>query len=141
IIPFDPNKAKALLAQAGWKDSDGDGILDKVIDGRKTPFKFQILLNSGNDRRKSIGLIFVQDLKKIGVDASTQSIDGTLCLIRTRDGAYDGYIGGWVSSVVEGDMRQLWHSSQSARGGSNYVRFRNARVDSLIEAIRSEFDF
>jgi peptide/nickel transport system substrate-binding protein len=141
IIPYDLNKAKALLTQAGWSDSDGDGILDKVINGRKTPFTFQILLNSGNERRKSMGLIFGQELKKIGINATTQSIDWALFLDRTRDGDYDAYIGGWVSGVTEGDMYQIWHSASAARGGSNYVRFRNARVDELIEQIRGEFDF
>jgi peptide/nickel transport system substrate-binding protein len=141
VIPYDLNKAKALLAQAGWSDTDGDGVLDKVINGRKTPFKFQILLNSGNERRKSMGLIFVQALKQIGVDASTQSIDWALFLDRTRDGDYDAFIGGWVSSVDEGDMYQIWHSASAERGGSNYVRFRNARVDELIEKIRGEFDY
>lgn len=141
IIKYDLTKAKTLLAEAGWSDSDGDGVLDKVINGRKTPFKFQILLNSGNERRKSMGLIFVQELKKIGIDASTQSIDWALFLDRTRDGDYDAYIGGWAMGVTEGDMYQIWHSSSAQRGGSNYIRYRNPRIDELIEQIRGEFDF
>ena len=141
IIPYDLARAKSLLAQAGWSDTDGDGVLDKVINGRRSPFRFRVMINSGNERRKGIGLIFVQALKDIGIDASMQSIDWALFLDRTRDGDYDAYIGGWALGVTEGDMYQIWHSKSAERGGSNYVRFRNARVDELIDAIRAEFDF
>jgi peptide/nickel transport system substrate-binding protein len=141
IIKYDLEAAKQLLTQAGWSDSDGDGILDKVIDGKKTKFDFKILLNSGNKRRESMALIFVQALKKIGINASTSTIDWALFLNRTRDGDYDAYIGGWAGNVTEGDMYQIWHSKSAERGGSNYVKFRNQRVDQLIEQIRGEFDF
>ena len=141
IIPYDIAKAKALLTQAGWADTDADGILDKNIDGKKTKFSFKVLLNSGNDRRAKIATIFVQELKKIGIDASTSSLDWALFLDRTRDAAYDAYIGGWAMNVVEGDMYQIWHSESATRGGSNYVKFRNPQVDTLIGQIRSEFDF
>ncbi|MBC8145249.1 MAG: hypothetical protein H7X80_06655 [bacterium] len=140
-IPYDLNKSKQLLAQAGWSDTDNDGIVDKVLDGRKTPFRFQVLINQGNERRKQVALIFVQELKKLGIDASAQSIDWALFLDRTRDGDYDAFIGGWASDVKEGDMYQIWHSKSAERGGSNYVRFKNARVDELIEKIRGEFDY
>ncbi len=137
IIKYDLDEAKQLLAEAGWKDTDGDGILDK--DGK--PFRFTIMLNSGNQRRASIALVFAEALKQIGIDASTQSLDWALMLNRLRDGKYDATIAGWAMNVTEGDMYQIWHSESASNGGSNYVRFRNHTVDSLIEAIRSEFDF
>ena len=58
--PFDPKRALELLNQAGWNDSDGDGILDKVIDGKKMPLRFEIKVNSGNATRKSVALALLK---------------------------------------------------------------------------------
>ncbi|MCB0710873.1 MAG: hypothetical protein KDD67_00935 [Ignavibacteriae bacterium] len=141
IIDFDLEKSKEILDQAGWKDSDGNGIRDKVIDGKKTDLTFKILLNSGNAQRKQMALIFIDALRKIGVTATTDELDWSVFLDRTRDGEYDAYIGGWAMGVTEGDMYQLWHSESSKNGGSNYVRFRNPELDRIIETIRGTFDF
>jgi len=141
IIKYDLAEAKRLLAEAGWSDSDGDGVLDKVIDGVKTPFRFSVLLNSGNQARQQMAILFVNELKKIGVDASTTSLDWSTFLKNTRDKQYDAYVGGWAMSPTEGDLYQIWHSKSAETGGSNYVSFRNKEVDGLIEQIRGEFDF
>jgi len=140
IIPFSLDSARTLLAAAGWRDTDGDGVLDKVIDGRKTPFRFSILLNSGNQSRQQIAIIFINDLRRLGIDASSRTLDWATFLDNTRDGQYDAYIGGWVMGVREGDLYQIWHSKSAEKGGSNYVKYRNADVDRLIEAFRGEFD-
>lgn len=140
VIPFNLDTARARLATAGWKDTDGDGVLDKVIDGRTTPFRFSILLNSGNQSRQQMAIIFINDLKRIGIDASSRTLDWATFLKNTRDGQYDAYIGGWVMGVREGDLYQIWHSKSAEKGGSNYVKFRNADVDRLIEEFRGEFD-
>ncbi len=140
-IPYDLEKAKQLLAQAGWSDSDGNGILDKVINGQKTDMRFKILLNSGNKARESMALIFVDALKKIGVDASTTSLEWATFLQRTRDGDYDVLVGGWAMSATEGDMYQIWHSKSAEKGGSNYIFYKNPQLDAIIEQIRGEFDF
>src|SRR4030095_13894288 len=70
-IKFDPEKAKKLLEEAGWKDTDGNGILDKIVDGSKKEFKFTYLLNT-NESRKQTCLVIADALKKVGIVAEIQ---------------------------------------------------------------------
>lgn len=141
VIEMDLDEARRLLEEAGWKDSDGDGVRDKVIDGKKTNLAFKIQLNSGNQARKQMALIFIDALNRIGVNASTVSFEWAIFLDRMDKREYDAYIGGWAMNPTEGDMYQIWHSDQATSGGSNYVGFKNDRVDELIEKIRGEFDY
>ena len=140
-IPYDLDKARALLDQAGWKDTVGDGVRDKVVDGKKVKMEFNIMLNSGNNNRRQMAVIFSEALKQIGVSANPSTLEWAVFLERLDKHEFDACIGGWVSGVTEGDMFQIWHSESSVVGGSNYVSFKNPRVDQLIETIRGEFDF
>lgn len=141
IIKYDLAVAAKMLDEAGWKDSDGDGMRDKVLDGKKTTFRFSIMLNQGNQARQQMAILLVSELKRIGIDASTETLDWSTYLKRLDGGEFDAYIGGWVMGVVEGDMYQIWHSKSAETGGSNRVQFKNPEVDKLIETIRGEFDF
>ncbi|HXF74867.1 MAG TPA: peptide-binding protein [Methylomirabilota bacterium] len=138
--PFDPQKALELLKEAGWRDTDGDGILDKTIDGRKVPFRFEIKINSGNTTRKSVALTLQDELKKHGIEASVREIDWTIFLSDVKAHKFDAVILGWSMSVSEPDAYQVWHSSQAANGGSNHISYKNARVDRILEQYRREFD-
>jgi peptide/nickel transport system substrate-binding protein len=139
-IPYDPKKALALLAEAGWKDSDGDGILDKTIDGKKLPFRFEIKFNSGNPTRKSVALTLQDELKKHGIAATVRELDWTVFLSQVKERNYDAMILGWSMSVTEPDAYQVWHSSQAANKGSNHIAYKNPRVDKILEDYRREFD-
>jgi peptide/nickel transport system substrate-binding protein len=138
-VTYDLEAARVQLTEAGWSDSDGDGVLDKVIDGVVTPFRFTILLNSGNEKRATMARIIAGALRTLGIEARTDALDWALFLDRTRDHEFDAYIGGWAQSVTETDPYNIWHSSQSS-GGSNYVQFASAEADSLIELMRTEVD-
>jgi len=138
--PFDPKKAMELLAEAGWKDTDGDGILDKVIDGRRIPFRFETKINSGNAVRKSVALVLVDELKKHGIAASVREIDWTIFLNDVKNHNFDAVVLGWSMSTTEPDAYQVWHSSQAANKGSNAISYKNARVDQILEQYRREFD-
>lgn len=139
-IPYDPNKAAQLLDEAGWKDTDGDGVREKTIDGRKVPLAFDILVNAGNEVRLQIAQIIKQEAEKVGMKVNILSLEWSVFLERTKKHDFDAYIGAWVGSHNPQDLKQIWHTSSWAEGGSNYVGFGNAQTDALIEAIREELD-
>ncbi len=138
--PFDPPKALALLTEAGWKDTDGDGILDKIIDGERVPFRFELKFNSGNSIRRSVALALQDELKKHGIAVTVRQLDWTIFLDDVRHHKFDAMILGWAMSVNEPDAFQVWHSSQAANKGSNMISFKNQRVDQILEEYRQEFD-
>jgi peptide/nickel transport system substrate-binding protein len=138
--PYNPQKALELLTGAGWKDTDGDGILDKEIDGQKVPFRFEIKFNSGNDTRKSVALALQDELRKHGIDASVRALDWTIFLDDVRNHRFDAVILGWAMSVNEPDDYQVWHSSQAENKGSNMISYKNPRVDAILEEYRRTFD-
>lgn len=137
---FNPEEAKKLFAQAGWSDSNGDGILDKMIDGKRVDFKFTILLNAGNEIRENIALLLSDEAKKVGVKVELQRLEWSVFLENVKSSQFDAIIGAWVEDPTPPDLYQLWHSSQADNKGSNYPGFKNKRVDELIEKNRVEFD-
>lgn len=138
--PFDPNKAIALLNEAGWKDTDGDGVLDKVIDGKKVPLRFEIKINAGNATRKSVALVLLDELKQHGIAAAVRELDWTIFLNDVKNHQFDAVVLGWQMQTTEPDAYQVWHSSQAANKGSNAISYKNPRVDEILELYRREFD-
>ncbi|MCZ6625891.1 MAG: peptide-binding protein [Deltaproteobacteria bacterium] len=138
--PYDPKKGLALLREVGWRDTDGDGVLDKMMDGKTIPFRFEIKFNSGNQIRKSVALTLQDELKKHGITATVRQLDWTIFLDDVRNHKFDAMILGWAMSVNEPDAYQLWHSSQAANKGSNMISYKSARVDEILENYRREFD-
>jgi peptide/nickel transport system substrate-binding protein len=141
-LGYDPDRALDLLAEAGWDDTDGDGLLDKMIDGKRVPFSFEILVNSGNQMRKDIALVLQNELSDIGVGCEVRELDWSIFLDRVKSKEYDAMVLGWTSSIVYApDAYQIWHSSQAAERGSNHIAFKNDEVDRILDDYRLEFDF
>jgi peptide/nickel transport system substrate-binding protein len=134
--PYDPERAKALLAEAGWRDSDGDGILDK--DGK--PLAFTIVTNQGNDLRVKSGEIIQRRFREVGVDVKLRVIEWASFLKEFIDpGNFDATILGW-STGPEPDQYDIWHSSKTGPRELNFIQFKNAEVDELLERGRRTFD-
>ena len=139
-VGYDPAKAKALLAQAGWSDVNGDGVLDKMINGRMTPFVLSILVNAGNEAREAIAVAFSDELRKVGVKLDVRKLEWSVFLENLRTRKFDLSIGAWVNDPIPSDPYQIWHSSQIGNKGSNYAGFSSSRADQLLEMNRVEFD-
>ena len=138
-IEFNVEKAKQLLSEAGWKDSDGDGVLEKMFDGRKVDFKFTYLLNTNESRKQTI-LVLADALKKVGIVAEIQTLEWSVFLEKLKKHEFDAFMGAWVLTDYPPDQYQTFHSSQAKNEGSNYSSYSNPEADKLMEQYRSEFD-
>src|SRR5690606_30667210 len=94
-LPFDLARARALLAEAGWKDSDGDGLVDQVIDGKRIPFEFTLMLYAGSPEWSALANIYKEDLLKIGIKLTVASVEWSVMQKRTDEKSFDAFTGGW----------------------------------------------
>jgi peptide/nickel transport system substrate-binding protein len=134
--PYDPKKAKELLAAAGWKDTDGDGILDK--DGQ--PFVFEIITNQGNEIRAKCAEIVQRRLSEIGIKVKIRVLEWAAFVndfINKR--RFDATILGWTIPL-DPDIYDVWHSSKTGPQELNFISYKNEEVDRLIEKGRDTFD-
>ena len=133
---FDIAKAKKLLAEAGWKDTDGDGILDK--DGKK--FSFTFMQISGSVSQQKIIPMIKEDMAKAGIDMQIQVFEWAVYIQRLENKNFDVCFLAWSLSY-EADPYQIWHSSQADKlHTSNHISFKNKEADRLITEIRKTFD-
>ena len=133
---YSPELAKKLLAEAGWRDEDGDGVLER--DGRK--FKFTLMYPNANETYKRMLPLIKEAMAKAGVQMELLGLEWSVCVQRLEKKSFDMCALGW-SGGLNPDPFQLWHSSQAdIEGSSNHIRFKNAEADRLIESIRVTFD-
>lgn len=133
---YNPDKARQLLAEAGWKDTTGDGILDK--DGQA--FTFTIVTNQGNDLRIKTGEIIQRRFREVGIDVRLRVIEWATFLKEfINPGNFDATILGWTGGP-EPDQYNIWHSSKTAPGQLNFIGFENAEIDGLLEQGRRVFE-
>ncbi len=136
---YDVELAKKMLAEAGWKDSNGDGTIDKTINGEKTEFKIDFTYNGGNDERKAVALMFQEEARKVGIEVNVVPQEWSIYLDNQKNHKFEMFYGAWISSPIPNDHKQIFHT-ESYNGGSNYVGFGNASSDALIDSIRIELN-
>ncbi len=134
-LPYDPATARALLAEAGWSDSDGDGVLDR--NGRS--FSFRILTNQGNDGRLKTATIIQRRLADVGVRVDVRVVEWAAFLkefVEKRD--FEAVVLGWGLDL-DPDQYIIWHSSKTGPSEFNFISYRNPEVDLLLERGRRTF--
>jgi peptide/nickel transport system substrate-binding protein len=131
--PFDMEKARQLLAEAGWREKNADGLL--VKDGK--PFTFEVLTNQGNDERKKIAEIVQAQLGELGVRVEIRILEWAAFLkehIKKRN--FEAIVMGWGIGI-DPDQYVVWHSSQNGPDQLNHISYANPEVDRLLEAGRT----
>ena len=139
IFSFNLEKAKELLAEAGWVDTDGDNIRDKIVDGEKLQMSFNLSYMSSPISQQLV-LIVQESMKQAGVDAIPTPMDFSLFYERAQNHEFDAMIGGWASSAAYSDPMQLWHTSSWLTNGSNFCGFGDAESDALIMEANTSID-
>lgn len=139
--PFNPHEAKRLLDEEGWIDLNGDGIRDKMINGKRVPFRFFLTYYSKNITTKVVCEYISTVLKEIGVDCQLKGVDITDLSQIFEDKNFDAIYMGWALGTPPENPRQLWHSSGAKeKGSSNAVGFANQEVDRIIDELDFEYD-
>jgi len=131
------SKAKRILAELGWEDSNNNGILDKVIQDQLVECELQYHFNSGNDQRKAIGYLLKNELNKIGISLQVNELEWITYLKALKNNEVQMFTSGKLTLPITPDFTSALHSS-SANGGRNYANYQNPVLDSLIESILME---
>ena len=134
-LRYDPPGARALFTAAGWRDTNGDGVLDK---GGK-PFKLELMIMSGSASTNQFAQMVQNEMKKVGVDLELATLESSVAIQRILSGNYQSaYMGFDLDN--DPDPFNVLHSSQFPPRGQNFVFYSNPEVDRLIETSRKELD-
>jgi peptide/nickel transport system substrate-binding protein len=126
----DPEQARALIAEAGWRDTNGDGIVER---GGK-PLRLVMHSTAGRTARERTEAVLQQQWRAIGVDLVIENLSapelfgdrGPL-----RSGRFDLALYGWTQPVDPSAIQVIYGSRYIPPNGQNFGRFRDARFDSL----------
>jgi peptide/nickel transport system substrate-binding protein len=140
--PHDPEAAKEMLAEAGWEDTDGDGILDKDLDddGEREPFRFTFLAIPNHPYQSRWVPMVRDDLKPIGIDMEVQLAEWAVFQKQIEEFDFDATSFYW-SGGIESDPYQLWHGSQAdVKKSSNIAGFDHEEANTIMETARRTLD-
>ena len=137
IKPYqrDVKKAEQLLEEADWIDHDGDGIRDKIIDGKKVNFEFSVLVTPKQDRIDICNLLR-QNLDEIGIICNIQSLEFPVLIEKMEKRNFQAAFGGWGTGTDPDTSDNIWGTDKER----NYANYFNPEVDRLYAEGRAEFD-
>jgi peptide/nickel transport system substrate-binding protein len=124
---YDAEKAKALLAEDGWKPGK-DGIL--VKDGKR--FSFELQYNAGNSRREQVAAVIQENLKDVGIEVTPKGIDfATWIDQNVTPGKYPAVLLSWSLSNPDPDGESIFSSKYFPPAGQNAGWYKNDKIDQL----------
>jgi len=136
-LPYDPEQGQRLLAEAGYRDRNGDGVL-QTPDG--APFVVTLNTPAGSETYQQVAMFVRDSYRRAGIDFRVKPLEWQVLIERlkqTRD--FDAVALGWTGSL-EGDPFQIFHSSTIPPPGDNATSYANPELDQLIEKARMALD-
>jgi peptide/nickel transport system substrate-binding protein len=132
LIPpvYDIELARKMLKDAGWEDTNNDGVVDKEIDGERVEMKLEFQYVGKSERQQNLALLIKDSAKKAGFAIEPKSMDYGVMLQNTKTGDYDLSPGGRSWPPVSWNPKQNWHTEGAGRTG-----FGDADSDALIDKI------
>jgi peptide/nickel transport system substrate-binding protein len=137
-IPFDPNAARQMLEQAGWRDTNGDGIREK--NGQ--PLRVEVEYNASDPIRGDVLVAMQAQLKQVGIQLVPRSYERTTWVerLRNREFVASFWGWGWGPGVMAPNAEMVFHSRSIPPNGPNFAGYRNPRVDAVIDSLLVESD-
>ncbi|MBL1457474.1 MAG: peptide-binding protein [Methylophaga sp.] len=133
-IGYNIEKARELLLEAGFQDSNNDGVLE-TPDGENFEFSLTYFQDSDDTRRM---VLFLRDLyARSGIIMKPNPTEWSVMVENIQQKNFDAITLAWTSGI-EIDIYQMFHSSQTVEGGDNFINYRNPELDAIIDAARGE---
>jgi peptide/nickel transport system substrate-binding protein len=137
-LPYDVEGAKRLLAEAGWKDRDGNGVVE---DEKGNEFVFEFTYSSGGEIAERIATFMKDSCARVGIRCQPKGVDWAVIDSITKSRDFDALTMAWGANSPESDPRQIWHSDSIQNQGDNFIQWSNPTADRLIDQGRKELDF
>ena len=139
-IKLNVEKAKTLLAESGWTDSDGNGFVDKTINGEKVELSLACMAITTNKASRAIPLILQENARKVGIEINIESLEPRVFVQRWAKRDFDLFTVAARTDLAYYDPYQHWHTDSDVPSGGNRYGFGNATTDALIEELRKTTD-
>jgi peptide/nickel transport system substrate-binding protein len=134
---YDPEAALELLLQAGWADSDGDGLLDSEGE----PMRLEIVVPDDPTFVRAAEQVAAQWEARLGVPSRVMPVSlGELADAYLRPRDFQAALYRWGDISPDPDLYPFWHSTQTSTDGQNFSLFSNRDADEMMEEARQTVD-
>ena len=135
--PFDREAVRQLLKEAGWEDRKGTGWLENAAGKR---FSFELSYPAGNQETRDMVRVMTEEFRRMGIEMNSRAYTWAVFSTKLDTHDFDAVTLRWGGGGVESDPYQIWDSKSIADQGSNFISFRNAESDRLLETARLTVD-
>jgi peptide/nickel transport system substrate-binding protein len=136
LVQLDVEGAKKLLNEAGWNDVDGDGTLEKVVDGENIPLQVEFTFGVQGNLSANLVNMIVESAAKAGVKIIPKGVEIGVLQQNLSQHNFDMAIAGWTGGAFIKDYTQLWSTQSWSSNGSNFSGFGDASSDALLDSMK-----